>query len=188
MAYDMKKTDDLPLPPLVKKKANPEIVVLQDYRCKPPAEFWDSFPKADMPTEVSTRVNVDKMENMVDKAKGKMLPFQLERARKAISYLRKGAPAHQKLPPLPACFNKNTASTYLHGEAVVDTVATWVKNGFAAGPFDTPPLPGFRTNCLMAVDQGLKIRPILNVSSPEGESFNDNVDEFLCEKVQMATA
>ncbi len=41
---------------------------------------------------------------------------------------------------------------------------------------------------MMAVDQGLKIRPILNVSSPEGESFNDNVDEFLCEKVQMATA
>jgi hypothetical protein len=92
------------------------------------------------------------------------------------------------VPPLPACYNKNTSSTYLHGEAVVDTVATWVKNGFAAGPFDAPPLPGFRTNCLMAVDQGLKIRPILNVSSPEGESFNDNVDEFLCEKVQMATA
>jgi hypothetical protein len=173
---------------LVKKKANPEIVVLEDYRSKPPAVFWDSFPKADMPTKVSTRVDVDKMESMVDKVKSKMLPFQLERARKAISYLRKGAPAHQKLPPLPSCFNKNTSSTYLHGEAVVDTVATWVKNGFAAGPFDAPPLPGFRTNCLMAVDQGLKIRPILNVSSPEGESFNDNVDEFLCEKVQMATA
>jgi hypothetical protein len=166
---------------LVKKKANPEVVVLDDYPKKPPTEFWDSFPKADMPTEVSTRVNVDKMESMVDKNKGKMLPFQLQRARKAISYLRRGAPAHQKLPPLPACFNKNTSSTYLHGKAVVDTVATWVKNGFAAGPFDAPPLPGFRTNCLMAVDQGLNIRPILNVSSPEGESFKDNVDEFLCE-------
>jgi hypothetical protein len=40
----------------------------------------------------------------------------------------------------------------------------------------------------MAVDQGLKIMPILNVSSPGGESFNDIVDEFLCKKVQMATA
>ena len=85
MQYDLKKTDDPPLPPLVKKKANPEIVVLKDYRSKPPAVFWDSFPKADMPTEVSTRVDVDKMENMVDKVKSKMLPFQLERARKAIS-------------------------------------------------------------------------------------------------------
>jgi hypothetical protein len=34
MAHDMKKTDELPLPPLVKKKANPEIVVLKDYRKK----------------------------------------------------------------------------------------------------------------------------------------------------------
>jgi hypothetical protein len=156
---------------LVKKKANPEVVVFDDYRKKPPTEFWDSFPKADMPTEVSTRVNMDKMESMVKKNKSKMLPFQLERARKAISYLRRGAPVHKKLPPLPACFKKNTSSMYLHGKAVVDTVATWVKKGFAAGPCDAPPLPGFRTNCLMAVDQGLKIRPILNVSSPEGESF-----------------
>ncbi len=67
------------------------MVVLDDYRKKPPTEFWNSFPKADMPTEVSTRVNVDKMESMVNKNKSKMLPFQLERARKAISYLKRGA-------------------------------------------------------------------------------------------------
>ncbi len=112
----MKKTDDLPLPPLVKKKANPEVVVLKDYRCKLSDEFWDSFPKADMPTKVSTRVNVDKMENMVDKVKGKMLPFQLERARKAISYLRKGThhtknyhlsrPALTKTLPQRTCTGK----------------------------------------------------------------------------------
>ncbi len=40
----------------------------------------------------------------------------------------------------------------------------------------------------MASDQRLKIRPILNLLSPEGESFNDNVDDFLCEKIHMAMA
>ena len=94
----------------------------------------------------------------------------------------------QKCPALPACFSKNTRSTTVYGECVADTVASWVKAGYAAGPFEQPPLHDFRTNCLMAVDQGHKIRPILNVSAPEDHSFNDNVDELLCEKVQMATA
>ena len=40
----------------------------------------------------------------------------------------------------------------------------------------------------MAVNQGTKVRPILNISQPENSSFNDNVDEFELEKVKMCTA
>jgi hypothetical protein len=71
---------------------------------------------------------------------------------------------------------------------VADTIATWVKKGFVSGPFREPPLPKFRINCLMAVNQGTKVRPILNISQPENSSFNDNVDEFELEKVKMCTA
>jgi hypothetical protein len=71
---------------------------------------------------------------------------------------------------------------------MADTVASWIKAGYAAGPFDEPPTQEFRVNSLMAVDQGKKIRPILNVSLPEGLSFNDNVDTLQCEKIKMATA
>jgi hypothetical protein len=40
----------------------------------------------------------------------------------------------------------------------------------------------------MAVNQGSKVRPILNISLPEKCSFNDNVDEYQLEKVRMSTA
>jgi hypothetical protein len=71
---------------------------------------------------------------------------------------------------------------------VVDTVASWVKKGFVAGPFDYPPLPQFRVNPLMAVDQGEKVRLVLNVSAPKGSSFNDNVVQEGIEKVTMSSA
>jgi hypothetical protein len=75
-----------------------------------------------------------------------------------------------------------------HGEHVTDAIAWWVKNGFACGPFKDPPLDGFRVNPIIAIDQGQKIRPVLNVSEPKPNSFNSNVDEQLLEKVNMSTA
>jgi len=83
---------------------------------------------------------------------------------------------------------KNTPSTAENGREVADTIATWLKKGFVSGPFLEPPLNNFRVNCLMAVNQGSKVRPILNISLPEKCSFNDNVDEYQLEKVRMSTA
>jgi hypothetical protein len=40
----------------------------------------------------------------------------------------------------------------------------------------------------MAVNQGTKVRPILNISLLENCSFNDNVDELELEKVKMCSA
>jgi hypothetical protein len=71
---------------------------------------------------------------------------------------------------------------------VADTIATWLKRGYASGPFKEPSLAKFRSNCLMAVDQGRKVRPILNVSKPKGDSMNDNIEEKDVEKVKMDTA
>ena len=38
------------------------------------------------------------------------------------------------------------------------------------------------------MDQIVKVRPVLNVSLPEEESFNSNVNEMLLEKVYMSNA
>jgi hypothetical protein len=70
---------------------------------------------------------------------------------------------------------------------VTDTVATWIKCGFAVGPFDEPPLKNFRVNSLVAIDNGVKVRPKLDVSQPLGCSFNSNVQEELMEKVYMSS-
>jgi len=67
-------------------------------------------------------------------------------------------------------------------------IASWVKKGFVSGPFSEPPLNKFRANCLMAVKQSTKVRPILNISLPKNCSFNDTVDEYELEKVKMCSA
>jgi hypothetical protein len=108
-------------------------------------------------------------------------------AKNCVNSLLDGGDSGQKIN-LPACFKKNTPSTVVHGEMVADTVASWIKSGFVAGPFDQPPPPNFRINPLMAVDQGEKIRLVINMSSPKGNSFNDNVKLEGTEKVGMTSA
>ena len=102
-------------------------------------------------------------------------------------YLLDGAKAFQK-SELPPVNTVNAKSALEHGEVLTDTFATWIKKGFVVGPFDSPPLPGFRVNPLGAVVRNRKVRPILNMSGPKNKSFNDNVDRDKLERLHMGTA
>ena len=75
---------------------------------------------------------------------------------------------------------------YENGALLTDVIATWIKKGFVAGPFDAPPMAGFRANPLAAVVRNGKVRPILNMSGPKGKSFNDNVDKARLERLHKA--
>jgi hypothetical protein len=68
---------------------------------------------------------------------------------------------------------------------MTDAIVGWIKKGFVAGPFTTAPLKGFRVNPHMAAVQKTKVRPIMNLSSPKGASFNDAVDPYMVEKLKM---
>jgi hypothetical protein len=83
---------------------------------------------------------------------------------------------------------RNAPSAYEHADKFTDTLRDWVAAGVVAGPFRTPPLPRFRANCLMAVARKGKVRPVVNLSSPKGSSFNDNVDKLEVMKVRMSSA
>ena len=165
----------------------PEIPVLSDYSKKPDDKFWNKFPKREMPSRAETKIDVDKLECKVHSLKEKMTCHQLERAEKAIDYLRNGAPAFQT-EKLSACFVENSKSTLVHGRQVTENIATWIKEGYAAGPFDGPPCPNFRVNPLLAIAQPGKVRVVVNFSAPKKFSFNDNVDSFETETVKMASA
>ena len=117
-----------------------------------------------------------------------MTECQRQRAEKAIANFQTGGSSFQKLPELPGTFCENAKSTYTYGETITDNIASWVKNGFAAGPFDQPPMKLFRVNSILATKQNEKVRTILNVSLPKGTSLNDNVDESKMEKVVMTSA
>ena len=125
--------------------------------------------------------------DLIEKAKNKMTSCEYRRARKVVRDLSSGAEAFQ-LDPLPPIVTANAQSTFEHGQLLTDTIATWIKKGFVAGPFDCPLVPGFRANPLGVVVRNGKIHPILNMSGPKGKSFNDNVNRTKLERLHMGTA
>ena len=123
----------------------------------------------------------------MEEATGNWTGQQKTRARKAIRDQKEGASAFQvkNLPPI--CVG-NARSSYEHGEVITDTLAAWTKAGIIKGPFVAPPVPGFRSNSIMAVDQKDKVSLVMDMSRPEGRSFNDNLSKNLLDKVEMSTA
>jgi len=165
-----------------------KIPTLTNYRCIPPDSFWVNFPKdTEIPAHVSAKLNVGKFREVVDKYRSNLTSSQIRRAERVASEMEFGAGAYQ-VKTLPPKSVRNTSSAYEWGEMLTDKIASWVKEGYVKGPFDYAPFPGFRTNPLMAVYRNEKVRPVINMSAPKNESFNDNVDPFKVEKVWMDTA
>jgi hypothetical protein len=168
------------------RKKCPEVPARGNYSSNPGKEFWMKFPKCNLPEKAFSKIWVNVLKDKLASAKGKLTDCELRRGLKCVENLSEGANAFQR-SELPPCSVENAQSTIKHGEAVTDAVASWVKEGYASGPFDFPPLSNFRVNSLMAIPQGDKVRPILNVSLPEGRSLNSNVRERALEKVIMCS-
>jgi hypothetical protein len=151
------------------------------------AAFWDKFPSRKLPTKPTTKVNVTALKEKIREAQGGWDMEKRDKAWEAVKYLEKGAPAHQMVR-LPATKQDNAASAEEHAEKITAALRDWVSDGVVAGPFTNPPVKDFRANCLMAVARRDKVRPVVHLSSPEGESFNDNVDKDLVMKVRMSSA
>ena len=199
MGFPDEKTTEMWLDPAISTPFSPETLVvmnslknseipfLNNYEISADESFWEKFPKRSLPAKASTRVNVEALRSHVEAVKSKMSRTEVSRVEKVLLDLAEGASAYQKvqLPPLNSV---NSRSATENGILLTDTIATWVKKGFVAGPFDTPPLAGFIANPLAAVVRNGKVRPILNMSGPKGRSFNDNVDKKKLERLHMGTA
>ena len=120
---------------------NKEIPELDDYKGSPDQRFWDTFPKRDLPDKAETKVNIVTLKRKVMAAKGKMSKTEFYRAKRTIRNLQEGASAFQKIS-LPPVNTVNAESTAIYRKYLTDTIATWVRKGFVAGPFKTPPMPG----------------------------------------------
>ena len=107
-----------------------------------------------------------------------------------LDILKQGADAHvseDQLPPMVANNSKELLQPEV-GELYTDQLATFIKKGHVAGPFDSNPLENLRINSIFSIDQGQKIRPIMNLSHPAGTSYNDAVLKENIPKVHMNTA
>ncbi len=170
------------------QKKCPEVPVLDDYRARPGAKFWEKFPKNRRVENLSCKIDVDLLNKKIDECWAFWSGTQKNVARKTLDNLRNGA--ETKLSKtLPAQKCKNTPSSFEHGEFVTDVLAHWVKTGVVAGPFSREELgENFRSNPLMAIAQKNKVRLVLNLSAPKGASFNDSVDELHLPKLKMSSA
>jgi len=164
----------------------PDLAELKDYR-NPPDDYWKSFPFNPLRRKVSSPISATALRSMVTSYSHRLTSSQLSRAFRAIEGIEKGMSSHQ-LRDLPPIVVKNTSNTLTYGRQISDAVAHWVRSGFASGPFSSPPLDGFRVNCLMAIPQEGKVRPVLNVSAPAGLSLNDNTNKYKLEKITMSSA
>jgi len=170
------------------KLENSEIPTLDSYEGSANKEFWEKFPKNELPKKASTKINIRRFEKEIEKVKGRMTKMELKRANRVIKDLKFGAEAYQKRPELPPITVPNAKTSVTNGKMLSDKIGTWVKKGIVSGPFICPPLKGFRANPLGTICKNGKTRPIMNMSSPVGQSFNDNMDLRKMEKVHMSTA
>jgi hypothetical protein len=115
------------------------------------------------------------------------LDSEKQRATKCIDYLTNGAPAFQKTS-LGPCAVKNSKAAFIHGSEVTDSIATWIKKGFVAGPFFSPPVPNLRANSILAIPQTDKVRICINVSLPAENNLNCNIKANTLEKIEMSSA
>ena len=161
------------MPPFKKKRTKWDGV---DFGKRATASFWNEFKKQDLPSQPTTSIKIPVLEGLSKKVGGRLTIHQKEGVAETIKNLTEGAPSHQ-LTELKGGFMRNASSASEHGATFTEVLATWLEKGFVAGPFITPPLKEFRANSLMAEVQRGKVRPILNMSYPNGDSFNDNVDK-----------
>jgi hypothetical protein len=114
---------------------------------------WRAFPLKGIPPRPETRVNVQRLEEIVARHEHLLLEQEVKRAKRALDYLRNGAPALQ-LTKLKSCLVENKLASNEARSAVLKTVGDWISKGYVAGPFKEPPLDNFRVNGLIAIIKG----------------------------------
>jgi len=174
-------------PTLATQLKCPEIPELDTYRFPPSAGFWYHFPSQPLPVSPTTPIDVHKLQEIINSVEHRMTLAQKERAKILMNDLTNGVVVKFKFD-LPSIRDKNSPSVLAHGREFTDILASWIKKGYVAGPFRIPPVDIFRANSMLAIEQLGKIRAIMNMSSPEGISFNDALDSDAIEHVHMATA
>jgi hypothetical protein len=169
-------------PPTLK---NSEIPVLQSYEKNAPHSFWSAFPK-NYNKKVAKTVNVKILKKLIQKCWFSWTLPQRMTAKRALRQLQGFSPVVLK-KDLKGVKTKNANSATANGRFITDAICSWVKKGFVVGPFDSPPFEDFRINPLMAAVQKTKVRPIMNLSSPKGNSLNDAIDMTTVQKINMSS-
>lgn len=174
------------IPPFQKK--NLEIPRLSTYKNDPGESFWEKFPFNPLPNKPSTPVDTDVLEEIAQS-----LGYDNPVLAAVLKDLREGADTEVGEKGREATVSPPTKSAMDHGERTLDAVLSWLKKGFLAGPFKCNPfMVPLKESSLMAREKiNGDIRPVLDLSSPKGRSYNEGIDEKSIRELwptHMATA
>ena len=166
-----------------------DLPVLSDYRAPPSDDFWKLFPFRGVPLGPSTPIDVPAFKEIILKCRHRFNNFHDNLSRLVLDDLTFGADTMTQLEYLPplTCVNPIDLSDSEVCAHLNDQICSWVKKGYVCGPFDDPPLANFRCNPLFAHVKRGKVRPILNLSAPEGRSYNDFIPKQSLLKINSAT-
>ena len=184
----LKETREQPLqeiPPAKRFKSKHNLPILDDYNSEAPDHFWDLFPK-NLESSGSSMINGNKLKSLALECGYTDLPH----LDKVVNWVVNGADIGCKGEFRNPSFANNSSSAYLDGLKVSDAIADWTKKKFAFGPVPLSEIPVSAKNSSImtrAIPNG-SVRVILNLSSPEGKSVNEGIDNSVYPAKMSSTA
>ena len=120
---------------------NPEIPELKEYTGRGNEDFWENFP-GHFPVDICRKVERDRLGRYVKKHWERWLLPQRKVAREALARLN-GEIEVKFVRELGPLMEKNAKSAVENGRQITDAIVSWIKAGFVAGPFESPPFEIF---------------------------------------------
>ena len=134
-----------------------------------------------------SHINVQLLRSLYLKHKRKLDILTIFTIETTLKTLEQGA-APKLTKDLASISMENSMSIVAEGAHFTDTLSSWISRGFVLGPFDNPPFDNLRINRILGVRQQTKVRPIMDLSAPEGNSFNEAVDKDTLRKIKTFSA
>ena len=156
-------TEKLRIPPQrLRNVLKNNLPLLTSYETHPSDDFWKVFPFRGIPSGPNTPIDVPVFRDIILKCRHKFSRFHNDLANVILDDLTFGADTLTQLQFLPpmTCPNPIDYSDLEVCQHLNDQICSWVKKGFVCGPFDPPPLPGFRCNPLFAHVKRGKVRSL----------------------------
>ena len=163
----------------------PEIPKRECYREPAGEDFWERFP-VNTAKKATPGMSGEALRELVRE----LGSSDMARVNRVLGYIENGADIGCRGIYRCPTVSGNAASAYESGQEVSDAIASWIVDGYAAGPVAEEEVPaGAKINGIMVRKKpNGSARIILNLSAPKGMSVNDGISAEEFPAVMSSTA
>ena len=163
----------------------PEIPKRECYREPAGEDFWERFP-----VNTAKKATPGMSGVVLRELVKEFGSSDIARVNRVLGYIEKGADIGCRGMYRCPTVSGNATSAYESGQEVSDAIASWIVDGYAAGPVAEEDVPaGAKINGIMVRKKpNGSARIILNLSAPKGMSVNDGISAEEFPAVMSSTA